>query len=271
LVKPWSNTTDGTGDYIYKNANTICKSTAPKGEAKKLPNPFQGLTLEQVANGFRDAMSGVGGSIAQIVISLFGGHVINMVAWGLLVAYDIYSWVQKGVVNWFNLLNDLIWLLLAGVGGKIMGALKPILKGETKLINIFTKASKTTWWSHLKLFLTKISSYGSKVILQIRQAISAIINKVPTLKSLLNPLLGIINRVGGVLTRIEQTFVEFSKIKPVMKVAKVVKPMVKPVTTVAKVLKPMVKPVVKVAKEYVKGDIQSRVVNTGLNAGFGKT
>jgi hypothetical protein len=66
-----------------------------------------------------------------------------------------------------------------------------------------------------------------------------------------------INRVGGVLTRIEQTFVEFSKIKPVMKVAKVVKP--------------MVKPVVKGAKEYVKGDIQSRAVSAGLNTGFGRT
>ena len=255
LVKPWTNTTDGNDNFrTSQGGKIICKRVTPRGQGK---NPFEGLTLDEVANGFRDAISGIGGSITQIIIAAMGGHAINMVAWGLLVAYDIYYWVDKGVPDWFNIINDLIWLLLSGVGGKIFGALKPLLKGESKLLNIFIKASKTSSWSYLKSFFSKITSYGTKVISLIKQSITTITSKVPMLKTLLTPLMGMINRVGGLLTRIQQTFVEFSKIKPVMKVAKVVKP--------------VVKPVVKGAKEYVKGDIQSRAVSAGLNAGFGRT
>ena len=254
LVKPWASTTDGSGDYqTSQGGKIICKRNSPRRGL----NSFEGLTIHDVANGFRDAISGVAGSVAQIIIAAMGGQAINTVAWGLLVAYDIYYWVEKGAPDWFNIINDLIWLLLTGVGGKIFGALKPLLKGESKLLNIFIKASKTSSWNYLKSFLSKITSYETKVISLIKQSITTITSKVPMLKTLLTPLLRMINRVGGLLKMIQQTFVEFSKINPVMKVAKVVKP--------------VVKPVVKGAKEYVKGDIQSRAVSAGLNAGFGRT
>ena len=215
-------------DKNYKQVNKMIDSLSPQQKTV-----LQKVTLEQFVSGFRDVISGVGGTIAQIIIAGLGGHVVNMVAWGLLVAYDIYSWASKGTADWFNLLHDLFWLLLSGAGGKVMGALKPLIKGESKLLNVFAKLSKTNSWGYIKSILSKISTYGGKIISKISQALKYIISKLPSLKTLLNPLLGVVNRVGGVLKTIENTFVQYTKLS------------VKKGTT-----------------QYVKSNVQGQVLNT---------
>lgn len=215
VIKPWASTTDGGDNFrVLNGGKIICKRVTSKasGDPAQLTNPFEGYTLDDIANGFRDVISGVGGTIAQIIISGLGAHVINMVAWGLLVAYDIYSWVQKGTSNWFNLLNDLFWLLLSGAGGKIMGALKPLIKGESELLNIFVKLSKTNSWNFIKSILSKISTFGGKVVTKITQSLKTIITKFPSLNTILKPLMGVLNRVGSTLKMIEETFIQYTNL-----------------------------------------------------------
>jgi hypothetical protein len=237
ITKPWS-TTDGSDKFrVLQKGKIICKRVTSKasGDPVQLTNPFEGYTLDEVASGFRDVISGIGGTIAQIIISGLGGHVINMVAWGLLVAYDIYYWVKNGTVDWFNLLHDTFWLLLSGVGGKVMGALKPLIKGESNLLKIFTKLSKTKSWTYIKSILSKISSYTSTAVTKITQALKTIISKFPSLKTLLKPLMNVLNRVGGVFKTIDDTFVQFTKLS------------VKKGTT-----------------EYIKSDIRGKALNATI-------
>ena len=200
------NATGLRPDKEYKQVEKTINSLSPQLKAK-----FQNMTLEQFISGFRDVISGVGGNIAQIIIAGLGGHVVNMIAWGILVAYDIYYWVKNGTVDWFNLLHDTFWLLLSGVGGKVMGALKPLIKGESNLLKIFTKLSKTKSWTYIKSILSKISSYTSTAVTKITQSLKTIISKFPSLKTLLNPLMNVLNRVGGVFKTIDDTFVKYSK------------------------------------------------------------
>lgn len=221
------NATGIRSDKNYKQVNKMIDSLSPQQKTV-----LQKVTLEEFISGFRDVISGVGGNIAQIIIAGLGGHVVNMVAWGLLVAYDIYYWVKNGTVDWFNLLHDTFWLLLSGVGGKVMGALKPLIKGESNLLKIFTKLSKTKSWTYIKSILSKISSYTNRAVTKITQSLKTIISKFPSLKTLLNPLMKVLNRVGGVFKTIDDTFVQYSKLS-----------------------------VKKGATEYVKSDLQGQALN----------
>jgi len=214
-------------DKNYKQVNKMIDNLSPQQKTV-----LQKSTLDDLASGFRDVISGVGGSIAQIIIAGLGGHVVNMVAWGLLVAYDIHSWVSKGTADWFNILHDLFWLLLSGAGGKIMGGFKNLIKGESKLATVFAKLSKTNSWTYIEGILSKISTYGGKIVSKISQALKFIISKLPSLKNVLNPLLSVINRVGGLLSTIEKSLAEFTKLS------------VKKGTT-----------------SYIKSDIQSKALN----------
>ncbi len=231
LKTPWSQTTDGSKNYMTLRNGVICEKIL-KTSTNDIGQMLKNMTLDQVASGFRDVISGVGGTVAQIIISGMGAHVINMVAWGLLVAYDIYSWVKKGTADWFNILHDLFWLLLSGVGGKIMGSMKSLIQGESNLVNVFAKLSKTKSWGYIKSILSKISGYGGKIVSKITESLNTIIKTFSSLKSVLQPLIGVLNRVGGLLKTIEQGFVKYTSLS------------VKKGTT-----------------SYVKSDLQGKVLN----------
>ena len=205
LVKPWANTTDGSGDYKVINATTICRRTQLRNDPNR---KLKTASLEEIVSGFRDIYSGVGGTIGQIIIAALGGQVVNMVTWGLLVSYDIYEWTTKGSPNWFNLLHDLFWLLLSGVGGKVMAALKPYFQGETQLAKILIKIKPTKFWPYVSSILSKLISYTSKVLSLIKTALTTIISKIPSLKPTLKPL---INSLGSVGIFIKKIAAEYAK------------------------------------------------------------
>lgn len=193
LVKPWASTTDGSGDYKVINATTICRRTQLRNDPNR---KLKTASLEEIVSGFRDIYSGVGGTIAQIIIAAMGAQLINMVTWGLLVSYDIYEWTTKGSPNWYNLLHDLFWLLLSGVGGKVIVALKPYFQGETQLAKILLKIKPTKFWPYVSSVLSKLVSYTSKVISLIKTALTTIITKLPSLKPALKPLISGLTNIG---------------------------------------------------------------------------
>lgn len=199
LVKPWASTTDGSGDYKVINATTICRRTQLRNDPNR---KLKTASLGEIVSGFRDIYSGVGGTIAQIIIAAMGAQLINMVTWGLLVSYDIYEWKSKGSPNWYNLLHDLFWLLLSGVGGKVMAALKPYFQGETQLAKILIKIKPTKYWSYVSSVLSKLISYTSKTISLIKTALTTIITKLPSLKPTLKPLIDGLGSVGVFIKKI---------------------------------------------------------------------
>ena len=103
------------------------------------------------------------------------------------------------------------------------------------LLNIFVKLSKTKSWTYIESIISKISSYGGKIVSKISQSLKYLISKLPSLKTILNPLMGVLNRVGGTLKMIEDTFSQFTKLS-----------------------------VKKGTKEFIKGDLQGRALNSTI-------
>ena len=132
-------------NILYKLAGYTPIGLIAKGVDKGI-DYLRSLSLEDIMEGFRGIVSGVAGTVAQIIISFTGpiGAGIILAINGVLLAWDIYQ-LSSGSAkfSWFNLIMDLLGTTLAGAGLK--AALKPaqlVLQAEKTLPGFFGKMAQ---------------------------------------------------------------------------------------------------------------------------------
>lgn len=187
------------------------------------------MTLQDWVETFRNFLNGATGIAIQIVLALTGvGNLANLIAWGLLTAYDIgYQGFAKGNWNWYNILTDCVGLLGTGAAAAIFKGFKGVL-GTIKTIDAFipglAKAAKTTpsITKTLVPWLNKIASGGATIISKIGQAFKWIVTKIPLVGKLIKPLQNALNSIKTFFSNIGQGIQKYFKgsLTQNMKVAK---------------------------------------------------
>jgi len=201
-------------------------------DAKKVYDNWEKIkkmTLQDWVETFRNFLNGATGIAIQIVLALTGvGNLANLIAWGLLTAYDIgYQGFAKGNWNWYNILTDCVGLLGSGAAAAIFKGFKGVL-GTIKTIDAFVpglaKAAKTTpsITKTLVPWLNKIASGGATIISKIGQAFKWIATKIPLIGKLIKPLQNALNSIKTFFSNIGQGIQKYFKgsLTQNMKVAK---------------------------------------------------
>jgi hypothetical protein len=169
---------------------------------------FEKVTIEQLSEAFRNILSGTGGTIAQILLDVIGAAAVNMIAWGFLVISDIYLWVKNKTLNAFNLIMDIFGLITTGLASAIFKPLKSMFRGGETISQVISKLKTTKSWTYISKILKAIKTYGSTITQGISNAISKIIKLIPSLGPKLTPVKNVVNRVGGVLTKIDEATIK---------------------------------------------------------------
>ncbi len=120
-------------NILLKVAGYTPVGTLIKG-ADKAIDALRGMSFEDIMEGFRKILSGIGGTIATTILAVTGpiGAGINVLLYGVLSAFDVYQ-LNKGSkkFSWFNLILDLFSTVLAGFGvSKAMKPAEEVLKKE---------------------------------------------------------------------------------------------------------------------------------------------
>ena len=90
---------------------------------------FQTATPDQMIEGIRDFLGGVKGSVLTIGLDAVGvGEIAEPIIWSLMLAYDCYKYVEKGILNLIDIIADCAAILSAGLGAWIGKAWKGLAK-----------------------------------------------------------------------------------------------------------------------------------------------
>ena len=159
--------------------------------------------------GFRTFLNGLGGVVVQIMLSIFLpgiGSGINAFAWGALTVWDIYKAV-KGKVNWMDLLTDLFGLITNGIAARTLGPAKAALGAETELPTLMQKMATKfpKIYAYVESLGSKLMGGIGKITQAMENAIAWIGSKVSWFKTALEPLKGVISRVGAFVEKIGES------------------------------------------------------------------
>ncbi len=90
---------------------------------------FQTATPDQMIEGIRDFLGGVKGSILTIGLDAVGiGEIAEPIIWSLMLAYDCYKYIEKGILNLIDIIADCAAILSAGLGAWLGKAWKGLAK-----------------------------------------------------------------------------------------------------------------------------------------------
>jgi hypothetical protein len=90
---------------------------------------FQTATPDQMIEGIRDFLGGLKGSLLTIGLDAVGvGEIAEPIIWSLMLAYDCYKYVEKGILNLIDIIADCAAILSAGLGAWIGKAWKGLAK-----------------------------------------------------------------------------------------------------------------------------------------------
>ena len=149
------------------------------------------MTLSDWIEEFRGFLNSGTGIAIQILLALTGGgNIVNMIAWGLLLAYDVgFAGVAQGNWNWFNIITSAIGILGSGAAAIVFKPYKSLL-GTIKSIEAFVPGLKRTptVWKSVGGWISKIVQGGGTIVSKITSSIAWLIQKIPGLKTVLAPL-----------------------------------------------------------------------------------
>jgi hypothetical protein len=181
-------------------------------DAKKVYDNWEKIkkmTLEDWVEVFRNFLNGSVGIAIQIVLALTGkGHVINLIAWGLLFQYDwYYQGLMKGNFNWYNILTSLIGLIGTGAAAGVTSGAKAVLssiKTVDALVPALAKAAPKTPSITTKLLptLEKITTLGATIIGKVTNALNWLVSKIPLIGKLVKPLQNGIKSINTLISKI---------------------------------------------------------------------
>lgn len=168
-------------------------------EVQKNWNKIKKMTLAQWVEEFRNFLNGTAGIAIQIVLALTGaGNLINMIAWGLLLTYDVVSAIKAGTLApyLYNILTSAIGLIGSGAAAAVLKPAKNIIasvKEANALIPALTKSP--TVWKSVGGLITKVAKGGRIIVGKLANVFKWLFSKIPGLKKVLQP---ISNKLGSV-------------------------------------------------------------------------
>jgi LysM repeat protein len=168
-------------------------------KVQKFWDKIKKMTLAQWVEEFRNFLNGVAGIAIQIVLALTGaGNLINMIAWGLLLTYDVVSAIKAGTLApyLYNILTSAIGLIGSGAAAAVLKPAKNIIasvKEANALIPALTKSP--TVWKSVGGLITKVANGGSIIVGKLANVFKWLFSKIPGLKKVLQP---ISNKLGSV-------------------------------------------------------------------------
>lgn len=159
--------------------------------------------------GFRSFLNGLGGVVVQIMLSIFLpgiGSGINAFAWGALTAWDIYKAV-KGKVNWMDLITDLFGLVTNGIAARTLAPAKAAIGAEAELPTLMQKLATKfpKIYGYLQSLGSKLMGGIGKITQAMENAIAWIGSKVSWFKTALEPLKGVLSKVGAFVEKIGES------------------------------------------------------------------
>lgn len=176
-----------------------------KGTDKAI-DTLRGMTLDQIMEGFRSFLNGVGGMVVQAILSIFGGPLgagLNMFAWAALTVYDVYK-ASQGNINWWNIIIDVFSLITNGVAARSMSSAKlasaEVQTAEGTMSALAKKFPKV--YEYVKSIGQNLTSFGSKITGMIKNAIGWLTSKLPFLKPALSGLQSALTKVVTFIEKI---------------------------------------------------------------------
>ena len=164
------------------------------------------MTIEDVMEGFRGIVNGIGGTVATLILSVIpGGQAVNALIYGVLTAWDF---IQKGngssKFSWFNLIVDSLSLVMSAIGAgawvkATFGKAAPILGAEKSLAGLFAKMSKTMpkAFQFLESVVSKIAGGAKWVVDGIKKGVAWLISKMSFLAKWKDTLLSPLNKISA--------------------------------------------------------------------------
>ena len=160
-------------------------------EVQKNWEKIKKMTLADWIEEFRGFLNSGTGIAIQILLALTGaGNIVNMIAWGALLAYDVgFAGVAQGDWNWYNIITSAVGILGSGAAALVFKPLKSLL-GTIKSIEAFVPGLKRTpaVWKSVGGWISKIVQGGGTIVSKITSSIAWLIQKIPGLKTVLAPL-----------------------------------------------------------------------------------
>ena len=204
--------------YAGANRNILLKVAGytPAGMlikgADKAIDYLRKLSLKDIMEGLRSIIGGVAGTIATAVLAATGpiGGAINVAIFGVLTVWDIYQAATKDEsFSFFNLVLDIISAVTAGVGvAKVLSPVKAVVAGEKtaegfmKIVaQKFPKIAK--WLGGIGKFL---GNAGAKVASLFNKGMTFLIQKMPFLSKILNPLKSVVGKIGAWASSLAKAF-----------------------------------------------------------------
>jgi hypothetical protein len=198
--------------YAGANYNMLLKVAGYTGVgmmikgADKAIDTLRGMTLDQIMEGFRDFLNGLGGLAVQSLLAIFGGPLgagINMFAWAALTIYDIYK-SSKGNINWLNIIIDVFSLITNGIAARSMSGAKlasaEVQTAEGTISALAKKFPKI--YEYVKSIGQNLTSFGGKIVGMIENALGWLSSKLPFLKTGISGLKSAITKVATFLEKI---------------------------------------------------------------------
>lgn len=170
---------------------------------------MQKQTFEQTMEGIRDVAGGVKGVVIAVALDAAGvGAVINPVFWGLFAVYDIWLWAEKGILNLFNIIMDIISVATAGVGAAFVKGFKSILgpvakSGTAKFVSVMAKKAPKLF-EYLAKLMKNSSGIISKISSQAAIGIKELSKRLPFMTKGLQSMKSGINTLKGFMTQLEK-------------------------------------------------------------------
>jgi len=167
--------------------------------ADKAIDALRGMSFEDIMEGFRSLISGIGGTIATTILAVTGpiGAGVNVLLYAILSVWDVTLLKNSSPkFSWFNLILDLFSTVLAGFG--VSKAFKPaeeVLKRERTIEGFVRTLSDKfpTLWKWTAKIATFFGQAVSKVSGLVSKGINWVVSKLPFLAKLLNPIKNMAN------------------------------------------------------------------------------
>lgn len=160
-------------------------------EVQKNWDKIKKMTLSDWVEEFRNFLNGAAGIAIQIVLALTGaGNLINMIAWGVILVYDVaYQGFGQGKWNLYNIITSAIGILGSGAAASLFKPAQKILSSVKSIDAVVPALTKfPNIWKSVGGVFTKIANGGGVIVGKIGNVLKWIISKIPGLKNILTPL-----------------------------------------------------------------------------------
>jgi LysM repeat protein len=203
----WNKTMASDLAWFIPGINAIKFGQLVGYEVQKYWDKIKNMTLPQWIEEFRSFLNGAAGIAMQVILALSGtGNLINIIAYGALLAYDINLAATTG--NWkgnlFNIITSGIGLIGTGAAAAALKPFQKILNGvaDAKALIPTLKKSPGVWKS-IGGLITKLANGGAAIVGKVANGLKWLITKIPGLKNIFEPLL-------QKLSPVKQLFDEFA-------------------------------------------------------------